>query len=142
LNHHAEVYKIIDKCLLPRFTLVYWLPQDNLIDIYDQHGIFIFPSYYEGAGKASLEAMSRGCCVVGTNVGAMTDYIQDGVNGRLVEPGSTDGIVEATNWFLENSDRAKKCSKLAAVYARKKTWILCAQGISDFASEKQHKERP
>ncbi|MGA8807684.1 MAG: glycosyltransferase family 4 protein, partial [Thermoanaerobaculia bacterium] len=56
-----------------RLDVVHWTAQDALRDIYDAHGVFLFPSFFEGFGKAFLEAMSRGLCVVASDAGAMHD---------------------------------------------------------------------
>ena len=59
-----------------RAEILHWTTQDALRDIYDRHGIFLFPSFFEGFGKAFLEAMSRGLCVVASDVGGMHDLIE------------------------------------------------------------------
>lgn len=112
-----------------------WLPQESLLDLYDQHGLFLFPSFYEGAGKACLEAMSRGLCVVASDVGAMRDYIQDGSSGRLVPAGDVDALVAGVNGFGNDLDRAIACSGAARARARDFTWSRCAAQIADFARD-------
>lgn len=57
--------------------------------------IFVLPSYLEGQPIAILEAMASGLPVVGSSVGAVPDLIRDGVEGRVVEPGDVDGLVDA-----------------------------------------------
>ncbi|MEM7504715.1 MAG: glycosyltransferase, partial [Pseudomonadota bacterium] len=48
--------------------------------------IVVLPSYVEGMPNALIEAMAAAVAVVGTNVGAVADVIDDGVNGFIVEP--------------------------------------------------------
>jgi glycosyltransferase involved in cell wall biosynthesis len=40
----------------------------------------------------ALEAMAVGTPVVATRIGALPEIVQDGVNGRLVEPGDWQGL--------------------------------------------------
>jgi glycosyltransferase involved in cell wall biosynthesis len=55
----------------------------------------IFPSiWYEGLPLAILEAFSTGTIVIASNLGAMAEIIQSGVNGLLFEPGNENDLVE------------------------------------------------
>ena len=63
-----------------------------LVQVYDRHGVFLFPSFFEGFGKAFLEAMSRGLVVIASDVGGMHDLIRDGENGFLVAPGDAAAL--------------------------------------------------
>ena len=124
---------LIPAALRAQVQFVDWLPQEDLLELYDQHGLFLFPSFYEGAGKACLEAMSRGLCVVASEVGAMADYIQDGCNGKLVPVGDAESLVAGARWFGEDLNRASACSRAARDRARMFTWQRCAGQIAEFA---------
>ena len=71
------------------------------MQVYDEHGVFLFPSFFEGFGKAFLEAMSRGLVVVASNNGGMRDVIKDGQSGFLVKTGDwrqmADLAIQAAN---------------------------------------------
>src|SRR5258705_12524764 len=77
-----------------RLDVLPWTTQDALRDIYDAHGIFLFPSFFEGFGKAFLEAMSRGLCVVASDAGGMHDIIENGRNGIVVAPGDVIAVAD------------------------------------------------
>jgi glycosyltransferase involved in cell wall biosynthesis len=104
-----------------RTEIQHWITQDALRDIYDQHGIFLFPSFYEGFGKAFLEAMSRGLCVIASDAGAMHDII-DGSNGVLVPPGDDVALAGAALSVIRNPDAARVMSTRAAADAREYSW--------------------
>jgi glycosyltransferase involved in cell wall biosynthesis len=104
-----------------RVDVMHWTTQDALRDIYDRHGIFLFPSFFEGFGKAFLEAMSRGLCVVASDAGAMHDII-DGQNGILVPPGDAIALADAAQRIIRNPDTARVMSAAAAQKARDYTW--------------------
>jgi glycosyltransferase involved in cell wall biosynthesis len=53
-DQHAAALGLIDEDLRGRVTLLGWMPQHDLIDVYDRHGVFLFPSFFEGFGKAPL----------------------------------------------------------------------------------------
>jgi glycosyltransferase involved in cell wall biosynthesis len=57
--------------------------------------VLVLPSYEEPFGTVLAEAMAVGTPVVATRVGGLAEVVDDGVTGRLVEPGSPDALAEA-----------------------------------------------
>lgn len=70
--------------------------QSHLIDYYRDSSIYLAPTLYENLPIRVLEAMSCGLPVVASNVCAIPEVVNDGVNGFLTEPRSVDQIVEST----------------------------------------------
>jgi len=55
------------------------------------HHVLLFPTNTEGMPLVVLEAQANGCVVITTNLPGITDAaIEDGVTGRLVEPGNIE----------------------------------------------------
>jgi len=131
-KHHNEVNSLISPLFTHRVKLLNWVNQDELLSIYDSHGIFLFPSFYEGAAKACVEAMSRGLCVVATNIGAITDNIKNGKNGFLIDAGNVHGFVEATGKLLEDINLCKKISISARSSSFDYTWERTAIETTNF----------
>ena len=52
----------------------------------------VVPSYQESFGLVPLEALASGTPVIGARTGGMPDYINDGTNGLLFEPGHADEL--------------------------------------------------
>jgi glycosyltransferase involved in cell wall biosynthesis len=109
-----------------------WTTQDALRDLYDAHGIFLFPSFFEGFGKAFLEAMSRGLCVVASAVGGMHDVITSGVDGMLVPPGDANAVADSVLAIIRDPAHAAAMSAAAAVTARRYTWERVARELTEF----------
>ncbi len=82
-SHHDAVRVLLGE-VAPRVTFHDWMPQAKLREVYDQHGVLLFPSLFEGFGKVFLEAMARGLCVAASDAGGMCDVIRTGDNGWLV----------------------------------------------------------
>jgi glycosyltransferase involved in cell wall biosynthesis len=63
--------------------------------------VFVLPAVVdrrgdtEGLGVVLLEAMSYGVPVVASRTGGITDIVEDGTNGILVEPGDPDALAAA-----------------------------------------------
>lgn len=78
-----------------RITLLGELDQETLTAWYLRATVGTLPSYYETFGLAALEQMCFGLPVIGTRAGGLSEIIQDGVNGLLVEPGDATGFAGA-----------------------------------------------
>ena len=104
----------------PRFTeaigeltnveLVGWV--DNLGSYLASFDLFVFPSRREALGSSLLDALQFGLPIVASNVGGIPDVVENGANGRLIEPGNAEQLVEALESLLADED------ELAAIRAR------------------------
>ncbi|HEX2060534.1 MAG TPA: glycosyltransferase family 4 protein, partial [Thermoanaerobaculia bacterium] len=128
-EHHDRVRALLAPGL--RVELRDWMPQSELRALYDASGIFLFPSFYEGFGKAPLEAMSRGACVVASRIGGMRDVIESD-SGVLVEPGDAAATADAALALLRDLPRATAMSAAAARRARQYSWSRTAAEIAAF----------
>ncbi len=71
------------------------LGREDMRSFYDRIHILVVPSLWpEVLGIVGLEAMSAGKAVIGSNIGGIPDWIEDGVNGFLVPPDSPELIAE------------------------------------------------
>ena len=113
-------------------AVIPWTTQEALRDLYDAHGIFLFPSFFEGFGKAFLEAMSRGLCVVASDVGGMHDVIESGNNGILVAAGDASALADSVSRIARDPAAAASMSLAAAITARGYTWDRVARELSEF----------
>ncbi|MEO0015328.1 MAG: hypothetical protein RLZZ535_3717 [Cyanobacteriota bacterium] len=75
--------------------------------------IFAIPSLNDGCPNALLEAMLAEKAVVGTNVDAIAEIIEDGVNGFLVNPYSSEELNIAIAKLIENPLLRQNFGKLA-----------------------------
>ena len=80
--------------VLPRVS------QAELVDLYARSHIFIFPSLYEGFGRALLEAMAASLPIVCTNVGVAADALRDGHSCLTIPPANDDAIVAAVERLI------------------------------------------
>jgi glycosyltransferase involved in cell wall biosynthesis len=119
---HDEVRSLLSEEVKARLDLRDWLPQPELIAAYDRAGVFLFPSFYEGFGKVHLEAMSRGMCVVATDLGGMHDVITTGIDGVLVPPGDGEAVADAALALMQDVGRAAAMGMAAATRAREYSW--------------------
>jgi len=74
------------------------------IPLYQSADIFILTSDWEGTPNVVMEAMACGLAVVATRVGGVSDLIEDGKTGLLIEPGNLEMLVEVLINLIERSD--------------------------------------
>lgn len=133
--HHGEARSLIDPSVQDRVQMVDWMAQPHLLSMYDSHGVLILTSFAEGAAKVTLEAMSRGMCVVATDNSGMRDYIRHGQSGFLVPVGDVPGFADAIGRLLSNQPLCHKIAENARSTAVQYTWKRCAEKATAFYEE-------
>ena len=73
--------------------------------------IFAMPSLYEGLGLSLQEAQFYGCACVGTRCGGVTDLIQDGDNGLLVDAGQVEPLTDALEKLMSDPALRERFSR-------------------------------
>lgn len=74
----------------------------------DSSCVFVQPSMVEGMSNVILEVMAAGLPVIATRVGAAPDIIQNGVNGLLVDAGSSEQIRDAIVRIADDENFAQR----------------------------------
>lgn len=64
--------------------------------------LFVFPSLWEGLGGALIEAMALGLPVVGSDIPAVREVLQEGGNAALVDPGSAGALAVGIRRLLDD----------------------------------------
>lgn len=88
-----------------------WVDRDAASALLCEADIFVLPSHFEAMPIAILEALAHGVAVIATPVGAIPEFLTDGVTALLVPPGAPDKLVEAIARF---SDDVEERQRLAA----------------------------
>jgi glycosyltransferase involved in cell wall biosynthesis len=102
-----------------------WTPrltQPEIAAALDESTCLVLPSRSEGMGRVVVEGFCRGRGVIGARVGGITDLVEDGVNGLLVEPGDTDGLAEALVRVLSDRALAERLGRGA--HASAEPWTI------------------
>ncbi len=83
----------------------------ELPDYYRKADVLINPSFSEAFGMSLVEAMAAGVPVIATRVGGMTEIVEEGRNGLLVESGNASALAEAILQLLSDDDLRESMGK-------------------------------
>jgi glycosyltransferase involved in cell wall biosynthesis len=78
--------------------------RENVVDYLNAADIFILASLWEGLPNVVIEAMACEVLVIATNVGGVSEIIDDGVNGFLVPSRDAMALAQKIRYALELSD--------------------------------------
>ncbi len=103
-------------------VLVGTVPDVDLPQWYAAADVLAFPSVKEGFGLAVLEAMSAGIPVVTSDLPVFREYLVDGRDALLVEPGDVSGLATALLSALEDAGRRAALVTAGYAVAARFTW--------------------
>lgn len=86
------------------------LPHQGVYEWLDDIDIFLMPSKTEGQGRALIEALSRGCSCLGSNVGGIPELI---AKEQLHEPSDADGLANKLIKLATNPKQRQRYARLA-----------------------------
>lgn len=102
----GQVTSFIHKHHLKEIVELKHLTKNEVIAEYEKADIFVLPSLSEGFPLTILEAMAMSLPIVATNVGDVSDIIEDGRTGFLAKPGDEQSLSETIKKAIR-SDRQK-----------------------------------
>jgi glycosyltransferase involved in cell wall biosynthesis len=97
-----------------------YVPDSELLSLFAEADVFVFPSLYEGFGLPVLEAMACGCPVITSNVSSLPEVVGDAA--LLVDPYNVEALAQAMLTVLEDDELKKEMSKKGIAQAQKFSW--------------------
>jgi glycosyltransferase involved in cell wall biosynthesis len=113
--------------------LLGWQPREALRDIFDRHGLFLFPSFTEGFGKVFLEAMARGLAVVATDQGGARDLLRSGHTGFLAPVGDVAALAASVRRLRADPELIARIGAEARRTAERHTWRDSVEKLVEFS---------
>lgn len=86
---------------------------DETMEFFKNCTLFVLPSRSEARGRVLLEAMACAKPVIGSRVGGIPEYIEDGVTGLLFENENRDDFAGKMKSLLENPALRAKLGRQA-----------------------------
>jgi glycosyltransferase involved in cell wall biosynthesis len=115
------------------------VPEDELPRLYQGAAVVALPSVdvtcygrriaiVELLGLAALEAMASGTPLVCSRIGGLTEVVEHGVTGLLVEPGDVDGLHDALERIVRDRALSARLGRNGRERALERfTWDACAR---------------
>ena len=99
LKETKEIIQLIKSLSLnDKIIPLGWVPQEELVGIYNLASVYCQPSFYEGFGLPVLEAMACGCPVVAANTSSLPEVC--GRAAAMFDPYNIKSIVEGIKMAL------------------------------------------
>jgi glycosyltransferase involved in cell wall biosynthesis len=109
------------------------IPERELDLLYRSATVMAFPSLYEGFGLPALEAMSRGCPVVASDVGGLPLVLGDAAD--YVDPVDVAGWAEVVGGLLDDPGRRTVLSRRGFERVRRFDWPASAEALASIYRE-------
>lgn len=106
----------------PYVNYIYQPTQEQLLKLYHDSDIFIFPSLGDGWGLTPLEAMAAGCAVVASNTGFVLDLGHDEENMLICTPGDTQQMSECLIRLAQDDGLRRKIGIAGLETVKKCSW--------------------
>jgi glycosyltransferase involved in cell wall biosynthesis len=127
LRKHPDATLTIAGCRpsvqLPNCRVLGRVPLNEVPALYDAASVFCLPTRNEPFGIAFVEAMHHGLPLVGTDIGAIPDFIIPEENGLLVPVRDPDALMRALDRLLAAPEERKRMGARSALLAQERyTW--------------------
>jgi len=97
-----------------------YIPDEDLVKLYNLCKLFVFPSFHEGFGLPPLEAMSCGAPVIAANATSLPEVI--GRDDALFDPFSEDAIAAKIEEALADESFCDELRRHGLIQAKKFSW--------------------
>lgn len=115
------------------------LPHNEILNLMANNDLFIFPSLFEGFGLVITESMSQGTPVITTNRTCGPDIMNNGKDGWIVTPGTSQPIRDLLIQFIKEPELLVIAGKEAQITASKRPWSVyeeeLAKSVNRFLNE-------
>lgn len=102
-----------------------FVPEENLLALYNLCTLFVFPSWHEGFGLPALEAMACGRAVIGANTSSVPEVIDR--EDALFDPFDDKSIARKIEEVLTDDHFRTELEHHGLVQAEKFSWEQTAQ---------------
>jgi glycosyltransferase involved in cell wall biosynthesis len=109
----------------PHIKYVGYVSDGELRALYENAGVFVFPSRYEGFGLPPIEAMACGAPVVAAHAGAIPEVCGPGV--ILIDPGDAAGLAHLLERLLADETERKALGERGQKFVQRYSWQAAAR---------------
>lgn len=109
-----DVRRVIESQRLDHVKLLGFKSGVELSELIRKAICVVVPSeWYETFGLVAIESFAHGRPVLASRIGGLPEVVEDGVTGKLFEPGNVEELQESLGWFVENKCRSTQMGEAA-----------------------------
>jgi len=101
-SYLSHLRQMLSPGVADRVSFLGNLPYPELAALYRAADVVINPSFVESFGMSLVEAMACKAAVVATRVGGVSEVVENGESGILVEAGNASALAQAVLRLLED----------------------------------------
>ena len=117
-DYLAHLKSVVPDDIKGRVEFLPPVPHRQLVHLYREADIFVFPSIInEAGGNPPIEAMASGVPVVSTCTGGTPEYVEEGKTGLLVGPADAKSLAGSIARLLEDAKLRKAMGEAARARA-------------------------
>ncbi|MCM8830086.1 MAG: glycosyltransferase family 4 protein, partial [Candidatus Omnitrophica bacterium] len=123
---YNEIFdEIRNSNFIERIVLTDYVPEQDLVYLYNCAEVFVYPSLYEGFGLPVLEAMACGCPVITSNISSLPEIAGNAC--ILIDPYDIDAIAKAIHIVLTDIDLRARLKTAGLKQSQKFSWRRTAE---------------
>ncbi len=144
MEHMLALKKHLKKLGLKQNEVIFtgWVSDLDLMSLYKNCKLFVFPSLYEGLGLPVLEAMFFGAPVISSNKTSLKEIVQD--VSALFDPYNIDEMGSVMEKALADNHYLDALKNNAVRQSKKFSWDITAKTAISFLEDKfdGHENKP
>jgi len=121
-GHMASRMRVAEDVIMTDFV-----PENDLVALYNGADLFVYPSLYEGFGLPVLEAMACGTPVITSTSGSLPEVA--GESAVFVDPNDTEALVNAIEQVLTDRDLRQRLVEQGLRHVSKFSWERAAREV-------------
>ncbi len=110
---------------MPFVRLLGYVSDAELRALFENAGVFVYPSLYEGFGIPAIEAMASGCPVIASNSASVPEVCGDAA--RYVSPTDASALAKEIADLMSNPDERSRLAARGRAHIEKYSWDECAR---------------
>ena len=117
----------------PDVMRIGFVPDEDLVGVYNLASLYCQPSFYEGFGLPVLEAMASGCPIVASKTQALVEIAEPGA--IFANPKDAADIAEKIALLLKDSTLRAQLIETGKVFVKKYSWEKVARATHNVYKE-------
>ena len=129
-SYHQELKNIIiEKDLKENIEFLGGVHESDLVELYRQCAVFVFPSTVETFGNPLIEAMASGAPIATSNTAAMPEVAGDAA--IYFDPHNVDEMASSIGQLLADKELCNRLSEKAVARSQNYSWEKTAESTLD-----------